>query len=121
MAKILIIDDDPLILDMLRQTLEREGYDVYTASDGELGIEKFQRDPTDIIITDLVMPIKEGIETIVELRHQYPDVKIIAISGGGRTPPQEYLALAKGLGAEAAFTKPIPRDQLLLTIKKMLD
>ena len=88
MARILIIDNDVQILNMLRQTLEREGYDVLKASNGKQGIRLHREEPVDLIITDIIMPEKEGIETILELKRDYPDVKIIAISGGGRTGPR---------------------------------
>jgi len=121
MARILIIDDDEQIVDMLSQTLEREGYDIATASDGDEGLDRFRENPADLIITDLIMPEKEGIEIIIELRATYPNIKIIAISGGARTAPEEYLALAKGLGAQHTFTKPVNRDELLSAIHELLN
>jgi DNA-binding response OmpR family regulator len=109
MARILIIDDDVQILNMLRQTLEREGHAVVDAPDGNEGLRLFRENPTDLIITDLIMPEKEGIETIMELRRDFPDVKIIAISGGGRLDPGQYLSIAKSFGAQYTFTKPVER------------
>ena len=94
MARILIIDDDVQILSMLRQTLEREGYEVVEASDGEQGEKLFREKPTDLIITDLIMPEKEGVETIKEIRSEFPETKIIAMSGGGRIGPEMYLNFA---------------------------
>jgi len=95
MARILIIDDEPQLLDMLGQTFEREGYDIVKASNGKEGIKLYRENPVDLIITDIIMPEKEGIETIFELRKDFPDLKIIAISGGGRIEPEEYLDIAK--------------------------
>ena len=120
MARILIIDDDPQILNMLRQTLEREGYEVIDASDGKEGLKLYQENPTDLIITDLIMPEKEGIETIMELRRDFPDVKIIAITGGGRIDPKQYLSMAKSFGAQYTFTKPVERKKLLKAVKELL-
>jgi DNA-binding NtrC family response regulator len=120
LARILIIDDDVQILNMLRQTLEREGYDVVEASNGKQGIRLYREEPVDLIITDIIMPEKEGIETILELKRDYPDVKIIAISGGGRIGPEEYLDMAEKLGAQRTFIKPVERKQLLNAVRNLL-
>ena len=120
MARILIIDDDPQILDMLRQTLEREGHEIVDASDGKEGLKLYRENPTDLIITDLIMPEKEGIETIMELRRDFPDVKIIAISGGGRLDPGQYLSMAKSFGAQYTFAKPVERKELLQAVEGLL-
>ena len=84
MARILIIDDEPTILLMLKKMLERSGYVVDMAINGKEGMELFAKFPADLIITDIVMPEKEGLETIREIKKDHPHVKIIAISGGGR-------------------------------------
>ena len=90
MALILIIDDDDQIRRVLRKTLERDGYDVADAPNGKEGIRLYRENPADLVITDIIMPEKEGIETIRELRRDFPEVKIIAISGGGRIGPDSY-------------------------------
>ena len=118
--RILLIDDDVQILDMLRQTLEREGYEVVDAPNGKEGIRLYREDPADLIITDIIMPEKEGIETIMELKRDFPDVKIIAISGGGRNDPEEYLHMAKKLGAKRIFAKPVEREKLLGAIRELI-
>jgi CheY-like chemotaxis protein len=120
MARILIIDDDVQILKILRQTLECEGYDVLEASNGKQGIKRYLENPADLIITDIIMPEKDGIEIIIELKRDYPDVKIIAISGGGRIGPEEYLDMSKKLGAQRTFTKPFERKQLLSAVQDLL-
>ena len=120
MANILIIDDDNQFRTMLRKMVERNGYEVVEASDGKEGIKLYRKNPTDLIITDLIMPDKDGIETIQELRKDFPDVKIIAISGGGRLGPHDYLHLAKMLGAQRTLTKPIELDELLKAIEELL-
>jgi len=120
LAHILIIDDDSQVLDMLRQTLEREGYDVVVASNGRVGIKIYREDPADLIITDMVMPEKEGIETIIELKRDYPDVKIITMSGGGIINPEQYLDISRKLGVERSFTKPIERKKLLFAIQELI-
>ncbi len=120
MPRILIIDDDIQILNMLRQTLERKGYEVAVAPDGKEGLRIYRENPSDLIVTDLLMPEKEGIETIAELRRDFPDVKIIAISGGGRLDPEQYLRMAKSFGAQYTFAKPVEREELLKAIQELL-
>lgn len=120
MADILIIDDDAQLSAMLKQLLERQGYSVITALDGKKGIELFHSQGAKLIITDLIMPVKEGIETIAELIKQVPGIKIIAISGGGRLKPDSYLNLAETFGAVRSFAKPIDRKALLEAVAELL-
>jgi len=120
MARILVIDDDVLVLDMLYESLTREGYDVLRASNGDEGMRLYREEPVDLIITDIFMPEKEGIETIIELRQDFPNVKIIAISGGGRIGTKDYLQMAKIFGVQRTFTKPVAREQLLDAIKELI-
>lgn len=96
---IIIIDDDDQIREMLMEMLVREGYEVLPASNGKEGIRLYRERQTDLIITDIVMPEKDGLETIMELRKDFPEVKVIAMSGGGRNGPESYLQVAKRLGA----------------------
>lgn len=113
MARILVIDDDEQIRDLLLLTLERAGHDVVTAPNGEEGTRLYRSQKQDLIITDILMPEKEGILTIYELRRDFPDVKIIAISGGGQFgPPSHYLEMAKHIGALRAIAKPFDSKQL---------
>ena len=121
MRRILIVDDDTQFLQMLRQTLERAGYEVLEAPDGKQGIRLYRDEPTDLIITDIMMPKKEGSETIMELKRDFPDVKIIAVSGGGRVDPGHYLEIACRCGADRTFTKPFDRAELLEAIQQLLD
>ena len=121
MARILIIDDEPIIRDVLIETLEREGYETVAASDGNDGIKIHQENPADLIITDLIMPEKEGIETIMELRRDSQDVKIIAMSGGGKIDPNTYLQIAKTVGAVKTLAKPIRIEELLKTVQEVLE
>jgi CheY-like chemotaxis protein len=120
MKSILIVDDDEKVRTMLQQSLEREGYKVLAAEDGEEGLKIFRKNEPDLIITDLVMPEKEGLETILELRRDYPDIKIIAISGGGRFNPKYYLDLAEKFGAQYTLYKPFERDELLKAVQDLL-
>ena len=118
---ILVIDDDETIRLLLRAILEREGYRVEDASDGDVGIKQYRKNPTDLVITDLIMPNKEGIETIRDLRREFPNVKIIAVSGGGRIGPDSYLKMARGVGALRTLNKPINRRTLLKTIGEVME
>ena len=121
MARILIIDDDEQIRTMLQQMFEREGYEAAAAADGRIGIRLYKENPADVVITDIIMPEKEGIETIRELKRDYPDVRIIAMSGGGRIGPENYLKIARGLGAEKTLTKPVERKTLLAAVRDVLE
>ncbi|MGD8990565.1 MAG: response regulator [Desulfobacterales bacterium] len=120
MARILIIDDESQIRSMLRLMLERGGYEVIEAADGMEGIRQYRDNPADLIITDLIMPNKDGIGMIIELKKEFPRVKIIAMSGGGVNRPEGYLDGAKKLGATRTLTKPIDRDEMLNAIKETL-
>lgn len=121
MARILIIDDDDQIRKMLRLTLNAAGFDVVEAQDGKIAMKLFHQDLTvDLVITDLIMPEKEGIETIIELRRDFPNVPIIAISGGGRIDPNDYLLLAKKLGAQITLEKPFSRKDIINAVNKLI-
>lgn len=120
MARILIIDDEPQIRSMLRLMLERVGYEVAEAPDGIEGIRRYRENPADLIITDLIMPNKDGIGMIIDLKKEFPKVKIIAMSGGGVNRPEGYLDGAKKLGASRTLTKPIDRDEMLKAVKETL-
>jgi CheY-like chemotaxis protein len=120
MARILIIDDEPQIRSMLRLMLERDGYEVVEAPDGIEGIRAYRQKPADLIITDLIMPNKDGIGMIIELQKEFPDVKIIAMSGGGLNKPEGYLKGAKKLGAACTLTKPIDREEMLRAVKNTI-
>ncbi len=119
-ARILVIDDDLQVSEMLQITLESAGYEVQVASDGAIGFEMFRKNPADLIITDLIMPEKEGIETISDIMKEFPDAKIIAISGGGRGAADVYLEMARIIGAQYVFEKPVPSDELLAAIKDLI-
>ena len=118
---ILVIDDDEIIRELLRAILEREGYLVFEAPDGGEGLKQFTETPTDLVITDLIMPGKEGIETIRDLRRKFQDVKIIAVSGGGRIGPDCYLKMAKGVGALRTLSKPFDRKVLLKAVEEIIE
>lgn len=110
---VLIIDDDPPIREMLRRMLEYAGYQVTEAVDGEAGLRSFQAEPPDLVITDILMPNKEGLETIMGLRRLAPEVPIIAMSGGGHNGTLSYLQTADRLGARVTLAKPFTRQEML--------
>ncbi len=121
MTTILIIDDDVHVLGMLKKMLEHEGYDVITAPDGKEGIRSYRENPADLIITDLLMPEKDGIETIIELRRDFPEVHIIAISGGGRIDAKDHLKVAQQFEVQYTFSKPVERKELQRAIRVLLN
>lgn len=111
--RILLVDDDHQFRLMLRRVLEREEYEVFEAGDGKEGVKAYQNLRTDVVITDIIMPEVEGVETIMKLRKEFPDVKIVAISGGGRNSPDSYLSMAEKLGARFVMEKPLDRQVFL--------
>jgi DNA-binding response OmpR family regulator len=120
MAKILVLDDEPSILLMIKKMLEREGHEVDLALNGMEGMELFEKNKPDLVVTDIIMPEKEGLETILELRRKHPELKIIAISGGGRIGPQGYLPSAKYLGADMVFQKPLVQKEFVQAVASLL-
>jgi DNA-binding response OmpR family regulator len=121
MAKILVLDDELSILLMIKKMLEKAGHEVSLALNGKEGLELFEKNRPDLLITDIIMPEKEGLETIFELRRKYPKLKIIAISGGGRISPDGYLPGAKLLGADMTFQKPLDQKEFLLAVSQLLN
>ena len=117
MARILIIDDEELVRLTLRQMLERAGHDVEEARNGREGLDVYRQKPAELVITDIIMPEKEGIETIIELRRDYPEVRIVAISGGGRMKDMDYLRLAREFGAHCVLAKPFQIADVLDAIR----
>jgi YesN/AraC family two-component response regulator len=120
MAKILVIDDEPSILLMLKKMLEKAGHAVDMALNGREGMELVEKNKPDLVITDIIMPEKEGLETIMALKKNYPKIKIIAISGGGRIGPEGYLPSAKHLGADMVFQKPLVQKEFMDAVALLL-
>ena len=119
MARILVIEDDDGVRGLLLQILEGAGYEVVGTTEGEEGIRAYRREPADLVITDIMMPEKDGVEIIRELRRDYPDVRIIAITGFrgrfNRLPAAEYL------GAQRTFLKPFSTQEMLEAVREVLD
>jgi DNA-binding response OmpR family regulator len=120
MAHILLIDDDDSFRTMLRKTLVFSGHTVVEARNGKEGLALFDRAHADLVITDIVMPEKEGIEVLMELRKKEPPVKIIAMSGGGRVNATDYLRIARQLGAARVLAKPFANEALSAAITEVL-
>jgi len=120
MARILIIDDDAQLRATLREVLEREGYEVVEAPNGREGLERYQEAPTEVMITDILMPEQEGLETIMILRRVDPQAKIIAISGGGQTGRMDFLHLAAMLGVQRTLRKPFRPQELLEAVRDLM-
>jgi len=120
MSRILVIDDEAGIREVIQVVLMREGHTVLAAKDGEVGLAAFVAGKPDLVITDIIMPEKEGLETILAIRKLDPLVPIIAISGGGRTGNADYLPLAAKFGATATLTKPFGATALRELVGKML-
>ena len=121
MARILVVDDDELIRKLILKTLERDGYEVFASADGHEVSNLHRRKPADLIITDLFMPEKEGMEIIMEMRRDFPDVKIIAISGAGSLGATQYLEMARMIGATRTLAKPFGQEELLAAVRELLE
>lgn len=120
MQRILLVDDDHHILLMIKKMLERAGYEVDLASNGNQGLELFQKLPADLVITDIIMPEKEGLETIREMKRLRPELKIIAMSGGGKISADNYLETAKIFGASMVLEKPFSQHTMVSAVNKLL-
>ena len=117
---ILVIEDDAAVRNCISILLKREKHAVYEAENGIIGLLllKEQKD-ISVVITDIVMPEKDGIETIIEVKKQYPTIRIIAISGGGQVGPENYLVMANALGAHTTLKKPFSGEDLVLAIRNL--
>lgn len=120
MARILVIDDDDAMRPMLQRMLERLGHDVQTEPNGAAGMKRARDWKPDLIITDLMMPEKDGMEAIVEIGRLSAPPRIIAMSGGGRLRPESLLDMARKLGASYTLTKPFSRDELKVALDHVL-
>jgi CheY-like chemotaxis protein len=118
--KILIIDDEPIIRHMIARILDRAGYPTVSAANGVQGLASFRHDHPALVITDLIMPEREGIETIRQIRREQPGIPIIAISGSTRTTGADFLAMAGELGATEILRKPFEPLDLLDHVARCL-
>ncbi len=121
MSRLLIIDDERLARLTLRKILEHAGHEVMEASTGTEGLAMYRANPCDLVITDIIMPDKEGIEMIIELKRDFPGARVIAISGGGRTRNLDFLKLASRYGAEKVLAKPFSQEDLVGAVNSVLN
>jgi CheY-like chemotaxis protein len=121
MAKILVIDDDQPIRQTIRRILERQGHEIAEAVEGEEGMRLFRSGDFDLVVTDLVMPGQEGIETILALREESPTVPILAVSGGLSVSKTGPLEDAEALGANASLAKPFAAQELMEVVESLLE
>ena len=118
--RILVIDDEPTALDLLRRILEMNGYEVLVAANGLEGVELFRQQPCDLVITDMVMPVKDGLQTILDLRGYVPDLPVIAVSGGGTISKERYLAVAGYLDKVITVAKPFSIEEITGAVENLL-
>lgn len=122
MTTVLIVDDEPSLREMVIQMIESTGYDVIEAGNGIEANNVCKETAVDLIITDIIMPGKNGIELIVDVKKEHPDIPILAISGGGSSPPQtDILDVAKLLGANNILKKPFSMDDLLSSVNSIIN
>ncbi len=119
--RILVIDDEEGIRQFVCDVLEEMGFEVASAANGQLGLESLEAGPADVVITDIMMPEKDGIETAIEVRRRFPSTKIIAISGGGRAGNLDFLDFAGQVGVAQTLVKPFTREELLTALQKVLE
>jgi DNA-binding response OmpR family regulator len=120
-TRLLVIDDDNLVRAALTDMLQTAGFDVVTASNGRRGLELLETTPVDAVITDILMPEQEGLETIREARQRFPDIRILAISGGGAGGGEtQLLRFAESFGADQTLSKPFTGSQLVAAVRTLL-
>jgi CheY-like chemotaxis protein len=120
MARILVIDDNPELRVILRTHLETRGHAVLSAADGDAGLAVLDAETVDIVLTDILMPQRDGVEVLRTVKKRWPDLPVIAISGGGWIGATELLGMAERLGADQVLTKPVRRDDLLRAVDTAL-
>ena len=116
-GRILVVDDEAPVRRVIRQALEKHGYDVVEAPDGRVAIRVLENECFDVLITDIVMPEGDGLETILHLRRQHGRIKTIAISAPSN---QLFLESARGLGADCVFVKPLSLEELVAAVQNLL-
>jgi DNA-binding response OmpR family regulator len=116
----LLIDDDVELLRQMCAAFWAAGYTVGTAPDGHAGLARFKAEPAKVVVCDIIMPTREGVETIIALRRGWPDLKIIAISGGYRVGPDDFLYLARQVGADETLAKPFRLADLVAAADRLL-
>jgi two-component system, chemotaxis family, chemotaxis protein CheY len=119
-STVLVVDDRYEIRATIQELLERSGYDVLLARNGQEAIEQYRCNRPDVVLLDMFMPVMNGFDALFLLRQEFPDAKVIAVSGGGSNMGSDALEEARNLGAQMTLLKPIVRDQLLAAISELL-
>jgi len=120
MARILVADDEPLVRQTMRSVLQRAGHEIFEAQDGDEALAGYRTLDPDLVLIDVIMPNREGVETIAALRKVNRRIPIVAMSGGGKTGSMLFLDLAVRMGANCALTKPVRNAELLQVINECL-
>jgi CheY-like chemotaxis protein len=120
MIRLLVVEDNDDFRFIVCEMLADLDYQVFTATNGVQALAVLESQAIDIVLTDMIMPDKEGLETVREIRRKYPTIKIAAMSGGGRVNANNYLDLAKRLGASVTFEKPFRAQELLMGLERIV-
>ena len=120
MARILVVDDDPTMRALLRKRLESVGHEIDEAEDGVEGVRAIRRGGVDLLVTDVLMPEKGGIEALMEIREEYPDLKVLIVTGHSPTESEAFQNVARQFGAARVFTKPLDFDAFLAAVSELL-
>ncbi len=115
-----VVDDDPTVRQTICSMLESAGYQTSQAHDGKAGLREIERSAAAVAVLDIIMPDHEGIETIALVKERFPNVQILAISGGGTVGPETYLTMARGMGADATLAKPFRADKVLPIVADLI-
>jgi len=121
MKSVLVVDDEPGMRELVKHLLINAGYHVLEASNGKHAMEFLKNESPDLVITDIIMEEMDGVEIIMEIRENYPDIKIIAMSGGSKISSEDYLESAADLGADRVFAKPFALSDMLTAIKELIE
>ena len=120
-CSILVVDDEPELRDVIGRVLTDAGHRVTCAANGRDAIAKMSEQAFELVLTDVIMPEKDGMQVITEARRKHPGIRIVAMSGGGHIPREQYLKIATGLGAHAVLEKPFTNQELADVIGAVLD
>jgi DNA-binding response OmpR family regulator len=117
--RVMVVDDNEDMRSMLKLCLEADGFEVEVARNGQLALDLLHRQPADVVVTDLFMPDQDGIETILELRKQFPQVRIVAMSGWTSSEGSDYLRVAREIGALETLRKPFDPQELSQLLREL--
>ncbi len=119
-VRVLVVDDNPDTRSLVKLVLERAGFEAQVAADGQRALDLQRERPADVLITDIFMPESDGIELIARFKSGFPQVKIIAMSGGGHVSKKDYLPVAKEIGADGVLQKPFAAETLVRMLRELV-